>query len=346
MSGHRNSFHRRSLPVIISEPPKNQRQQRLHLQSGFFDVDLPVSSFGSLVDDSDTSTSSYKSPTAIFHHNNEESDRFQNENPSDEYQILSRLPDDVKRDQVEELKIKFYRNNTHKGNLPRRNSYAAVYLAGNKEERDTLWDGRRSRSFSSPEKEKELTSELELDEEGNDEDDVPLGLKNSDEFEDINITTEFLKLPSIQNDVTNSRHTVSASKTKIKHVRFTIDDESRMGNRRKQNTCTTGIQDTSLDKDLSSKVKEFLQKPQPRASIPSLRVKKIPDIKLQVRGNVYNSGVMGQIIGVPINTDTCPLMSHFLKDRRWYYQDKSGKCRYLRVPESPPPPISFVFAKD
>ena len=120
----------------------------------------------------------------------------------------------------------------------------------------------------------------------------------------------------------------------------------------KDANCNSGINlSTTTDNQLlSSKVKEFLQKPQPKASVSSLRIQKHPDTQLTTdrreHGNqTSNTGVPGKLTGIPINTDTCPQMSHF-KDRKWYYQDKSGKCRYLRVPESPIPPVSYVFSDD
>ena len=104
---------------------------------------------------------------------------------------------------------------------------------------------------------------------------------------------------------------------------------------------------------LRLKVKNFLQKPQPKASEPSLRTQKYPDAQFPMDGEELgnnhstskNTDLPGKGMGVPINTNTCPLFSHF-KDRKWYYQDKTGKCRYLRVPESPIPPVSYVFEND
>lgn len=137
----------------------------------------------------------------------------------------------------------------------------------------------------------------------------------------------------------SSRHSASARHANIKHVHYTSDDKS-------QNNV--GIhQDTLLNKELRSKVKEFLQKPQPKSNPPTLRITAAPDVQLHVKGkgNNYNTDLTEQFMGVPINTETCPLISHF-KDRKWYYQDRSGKCRYLRVLKSPIPPVSFVFSKD
>lgn len=333
-------------------PLENQRGQRPYLQSHIFKAAPPVSTFGSVVSDSDYSMSSYKPPTANFQVRKEDSDpdHPKSKKSSDQDENLLYLTDVTKRDQVKALKMKFYQKNTAKENMPRFEAQAS-YLAqhGNKRDLRPLLNRRRRYSF--PEGAEKVTLEAHINEEVKGDDDVKLDLKISDEFEgSVRVNTEFLQLPSIIKEDANSSHTlaVSGRGSETKSGRFSFDNESRMEGNPAQQTLSVGIQEISLEKDLTSKIKDFLQKPQPRASTLSLRMKKFPDIKLhgEVSGNVYTSGALEQFKTVPINTDTCPLMSHFLKDRKWYYQDKSGKCRYLRVPESPTPPVSYVFAKD
>ena len=100
---------------------------------------------------------------------------------------------------------------------------------------------------------------------------------------------------------------------------------------------------------LDLRVQDFLSKEQPKAPASTLRTtearragaarsKPAPG----PRRALNESRMKGRVI---INTDASPSLNEF-QDRSWYYQDKSGKCRYLRVPESPPPPISWVFEKD
>ena len=350
MSGYMNSTRRRSLPLISARPSENQRGQRPYLKSHIFNADPPVSTFGSVVYDSDYNMSSYRKPTANFQIGKEDLDHVNSKHSSDEDETLFYLPDDTKRDQVEALKMKFYQKNNANENLPRFEAQAS-YLAqdDNKGNRRTLLNRRRQ--HSAPEGAEMVTPEAGFYKEDKGDDDVKLDLKISDRFEGVmKVNTEFLQLPSIKKEEANPSHTLavsgSESETNIDFVSFV--DESRMGDHRAQQTLSVGSQEISLERDLTSKVKKFLQEPQPLASTQSLRVKKIPDFKLQrkVSGNVYTSGAVEQLRGVPINTDTCPLMSHFSKDRKWYYQDKRRKCRYLRVPESPTPPISYVFAKD
>ena len=99
--------------------------------------------------------------------------------------------------------------------------------------------------------------------------------------------------------------------------------------------------------DLNIKVKSFLEKSQPKQGERSLRVArnaiKLASIK-KTKGKT-NKTIEEKRPSVVVNTETCPPLS-FFGDRSWYYQDKRRKCRYLRVPDSPIPPISSVFKKD
>ena len=300
-----NSTRRRSLPLISARPSENQRGQRPYLKSHIFNADPPVSTFGSVVYDSDYNMSSYRKPTANFQIGKEDLDHVNSKHSSDEDETLFYLPDDTKRDQVEALKMKFYQKNNANENLPRFEAQAS-YLAqdDNKGNRRTLLNRRRQ--HSAPEGAEMVTPEAGFYKEDKGDDDVKLDLKISDRFEGImKVNTEFLQLPSIKKEEANSSHTLavsgSESETNIDFVSFV--DESRMGDHRAQQTLSVGSQEISLERDLTSKVKKFLQEPQPLASTQSLRVKKIPDFKLQrkVSGNVYTSGAVEQLRGVPIN---------------------------------------------
>lgn len=99
---------------------------------------------------------------------------------------------------------------------------------------------------------------------------------------------------------------------------------------------------TTSEQDIDRKVQAFLKSQQPLASPETLKVKVskksnsfLPNYTLQERR--YTPRVC-------INTDTCPSTSNLInQDRSWYYQDRTGKCRYLRVPESPIPPVEWIF---
>ena len=102
--------------------------------------------------------------------------------------------------------------------------------------------------------------------------------------------------------------------------------------------------------NLNSKVKDFVQRSQPGPSETSLRMarkmtKKLPSMKSNDIKQRSNGKLDQQAQQIIVNTDTCPPIS-FYEDRSWYYQDKRGKCRYLRIPDSPVPPITSVFDKD
>ncbi|KAL9968604.1 hypothetical protein ACROYT_G020715 [Oculina patagonica] len=99
---------------------------------------------------------------------------------------------------------------------------------------------------------------------------------------------------------------------------------------------------TNPEHELDLKVKAFLRRHQPTASPRTLKVKTVkrkPSFtvnKLQKRKSQDR---------IAVNTDTCPSSYRLNQDRSWYYQDRKGKCRYLRVPESPVPPIEWVFKR-
>ena len=94
---------------------------------------------------------------------------------------------------------------------------------------------------------------------------------------------------------------------------------------------------------LDLKVKAFLRKHQPKASPGTLKVKASKVKKSMISPNKLRERRSQDKIFV--NTDTCPSSNLVNQDRSWYYQDRKGKCRYLRVPESPVPPIEWVFKR-
>ena len=98
--------------------------------------------------------------------------------------------------------------------------------------------------------------------------------------------------------------------------------------------------------DLNLKVLAFLRSQQPMASPETLKAKTAKKAK-PVLPNGSSLREQKKESRVFINTDTCPSTSNLInQDRSWYYQDRNGKCRYLRVPESPVPPIEWVFQHD
>ena len=302
--------------------------------------DLQAANFRNFDQANDTLTSASRLPAVISRHSNEDKDRSEEENLSDQDENPTSSLDGIKWNKLEALKTKFDQENTLR--VKARPNPNMFYCAGKKEE--TKIPRKRCRSFSClVGAANAFPSELEFK---NVKSNAQKCLEEYD-CENINEATQSIKLPHIFKK-TNPRHCISASYAKIKHVHYDGDDTAEKSLlKKRRNQQYTGIPDTLIDRELRFKVKEFLQKPQPKASTPSLRVKTIPDVQLQVDGAGSNHHIhsMKEFAGVPINTDTCPLMSHF-KDRKWYYQDKSGKCRYLRVPESPIPPVSFVFTKD
>jgi len=96
------------------------------------------------------------------------------------------------------------------------------------------------------------------------------------------------------------------------------------------------------DDDLDLKVKDFLRRHQPKASPRTLKVKAIKKKPVFSASKLRERRSQERIT---VNTDTCPSTNLVNQDRSWYYQDRRGKCRYLRVPESPTPPIEWVFQR-
>lgn len=337
MSANRNSAHRRSLPVIPEHSQVITQRERLQVRDGSLNKGQHISSLGSPDHDSDRTC---MLPTVVPRHSNESVDRLEAEDAPDQDDTPPRLPDDITRNKIEAMKIDRYQEKIPKlkGNKP---SYNMSYQAGKNEV--TRIPRKRGRSRSCSDRVNTLQTELEFNK-GNG--DVQIYLEKYD-FKNVNETGQSVKLPNIfETQMPSARHCASASYAEIKHVQYANDDTNTSNLKKRRNQHYIGIPDTLLDKDLRLRVKDFLQKPQPKASTPSLRVKKIPDVQLEgkEKRNNYDSSLRKQFIGVPINTNSCPLMSHF-KDRKWYYQDKSGKCRYLRAPESPVPPTRIEVSK-
>ena len=340
MSANRGTAHRRSLPVNSQEHFKViAHKERIQERDGSLNKDLHILSLGSFDHESNRK---YLLPSAIPYHNNEDIDRLEAQSAPDQDETPPCLHDDITRRKIEAIKMDRYQEKLSKlkGKKP---NYNMSYQAGKKEV--TRIQRKRGRSFSCSDWVNTLQKELEINDKGNE--DVQVYLKNYDS-QNSKETRKSVKLPSIiEGQMPSSRHCLSANYADSKSVQYASDDMNRSTLKKCRNQRYIGIQDTLLDKDLRMRVQDFLQKPQPKASTPSLRIKKIPDIQLEgkeTRIN-YESSTREQFTGVPINTNSCPLMSHF-KDRKWYYQDKTGKCRYLRVPESPIPSVSFVFTKD
>ena len=323
-----SAAHRRSLPVTVHEHSQfTTHRKQLQLGEGSLNKDLHISSLGSFADDHELSNRKFVLPSVVPRHSNEDIGRLEAQNASEQDEAPPCLPEDITRKKIETMKIARYRGKLPKlkGNRP---NYSMSYQAGKKEM--TRIPRKRGRSYSFSDGMNTLQTELELD------------------SKNINETKQSVKLRSLhETQMPSARHCVSASYSDINDGQYASDDVNRSTLKKRRNQHCIGVQDTLLEKDLPLRVKEFLHKPQPKASTPSLRIKKIPDIHLEEQGKGinYEISLREQFTGVPINTNSCPLMSHF-KDRKWYYQDKSGKCRYLRVPESPIPPVSFVFAKD
>ncbi|XP_078374110.1 uncharacterized protein LOC144657629 [Oculina patagonica] len=328
MSINRGAAHRRrSPPIITTEDSQLLTQaERRRERDDVLNRDLHTAASLESVDQGNaTRVSACTLPAVISHSSSDGTDSLETGNPSDQDETRPSLPEDIKRVKQEVIKKKFYQEKALKvkGNLP---SYNMSYQAPNKKA-IRKFSRKRCRSYSCSDTASPFPSELELNKGNSDAQQCLEKYDHENVYED---KQSISKLPSIfEKNMANSRSCASAC-LKIRRSQQYI-----------------GITDTLLDKDLRSKVKEFLQAPQPKSSTPSLRIKRVPDVQLQndKKGSNHNTDLRTQLTGVPINTDTCPLMSHF-KDRKWYYQDKSGKCCYLRVPESPVPPVSFVFTKD
>ena len=341
MSANRNEVHRCCLPVTSQEHSQviAQRERRQEGDSSL-NKDLHISSSGRF--DHERNRRKLLLPRVVSsHHSNEDIGSLEAENAPGQDEAPPCLHDDITRKKIEAMKIDRYQEELSKlkGKKPNCNM---SYQAGKKEV--TRIPRKRGRSYSCSDWVNTLEPELELDK-GNE--DVQVYLKNYDS-KNSKETRQSVKLPRIfETQVPSTRYCGSASYANFKFVQYASDDMNRSTLKKCHNQQYIGLQDKLLDKDLRLRVKDFLQQPQPKASTPSLRINKIPDIQLEGKETKINheSSTREQFAGVPINTNSCPLMSHF-KDRKWYYQDKTGKCRYLRVPESPVPPVSFVFTND
>ena len=227
---------------------------------------------------------------------------------------------DATKNKLEAVKMEIYQEKLLKENKPSYYSSRVTYQANKRRLRQEIIKVRRERRWSS-------TFPCDAD--------FMQGISNAAEIQ------------------LSSRKYNARLKTTTKHVSFRLPNIFEENTGKMVNRCNRSGMNGVLINDylLSLKVKEFIQNTQPEASVTSLRVQRHPVAHMDEEGHDLdhstsnNTILPRKIIGVPINTNTCPLMSHF-KDRKWYYQDKSGKCRYLRVPESPIPPISYVFSDD
>ena len=183
-----------------------------------------------------------------------------------------------------------------------------------------------------------------------------VNLQDSDKITERNIKKKISKVPFLKKKVSpkGKGSFLDHSPPKARLLDLQVVSRSSSESKQANNTVTLNrgpVHKSTHKKDLSQTVKEFVGKPQPRASWPILRVSKgtaSHDLQFscgkQKTYKVHPSET-GQRPGVPINTDTCPSMSKFT-DRKWYYQDKTGRCRYLREPVSRTPSVSHVFMKE
>lgn len=339
MPANRNEVHRRSVPVTSQEHSQviAQRERRQEGDSSL-SKDLHISSSGRFDHERNRK---FLLPRVVSHHSSEDIGSLEAEHAPGQNEAPPCLHDDIARKKIEAMKIDRYQEDLSKlkGKKPDCNM---SYQAGKKEV--TRTPRKRARSYSFSDWVNTLEPELELNK---GDEDVQVYLKKYDS-KNSKETRQSVKLPRIfETQVPSTRHCVSTSYAEFKFVQYASDDMNRSTLKKCRNQQYIGLQDKLLDKDLRLRVKDFLEKPQPKASTPSLRINKIPDIQLEGKETKINreTSTREQFAGVPINTNSCPLMSHF-KGRKWYYQDKTGKCRYLRVPDSPVPPVSFVFTKD
>lgn len=143
---------------------------------------------------------------------------------------------------------------------------------------------------------------------------------------------EMTRGPESRRQVTQRKGRASPRRRRVNFTPNSMNGEAS------QETLLT----TTSEQDIDRKVQAFLRSQQPMASPETLKVKVskksnafLPNYTLQERR--YTPRVC-------INTDTCPSTSNLInQDRSWYYQDRTGKCRYLRVPESPIPPVEWIF---
>ncbi|EDO38744.1 predicted protein [Nematostella vectensis] len=100
---------------------------------------------------------------------------------------------------------------------------------------------------------------------------------------------------------------------------------------------------------VTRKVKSFIKSKLPEPPPPSLKVRRATVASIESLGEGHRKGSLfmppvqrGKKHGV-INIHTCPTLNEF-SDRGWMYQDRlAARCRYIRAPQTPIPPIQEVF---
>ena len=163
--------------------------------------------------------------------------------------------------------------------------------------------------------------------------------RESKRINDRKISLEYPRASSTSERMKHKSQKVSLSaKTKVDH-RPRKTTPFRM-----ERTTASDQQDsgTNPEVDLDLKVKDFLRKHQPKASPRTLKVKTVKKKPAFSASKLRERRSQERIT---VNTNTCPSTNLVNQDRSWYYQDRRGKCRYLRVPESPTPPIEWVFQR-
>ena len=156
---------------------------------------------------------------------------------------------------------------------------------------------------------------------------------------DTKISLEYLRASSNSERMKHQSQEVSLS------PQMKVDHRPRRKTPfRMERTTASGQQDsgTHPEVDLDLKVKDFLRKHQPKASPRTLKVKAVKKKPTYSPSKLRERRSQERIT---VNTNTCPSTNLVKQDRSWYYQDRRGKCRYLRVPESPTPPIEWVFQR-
>lgn len=138
------------------------------------------------------------------------------------------------------------------------------------------------------------------------------------------------------------RQTVQSKVTISTHVRTDRRPRSKIPFRRNETaTSEKPYSASNPEHELDLRVKAFLRRHQPTAGPRTLKVKAVK----RKPGSANKLRERRSQERITVNTDTCPSSYRVNQDRSWYYQDKKGKCRYLRVPESPVPPIEWVFER-
>lgn len=134
----------------------------------------------------------------------------------------------------------------------------------------------------------------------------------------------------------DERKTTDETRTTSETAEFLKTDDTTNTNVTFATTNDTGRQ------HIYEKVKTFLSKPQPLKGPRSLRTMKAFKLVDFDKESLHWNKTEVKKDRKIINTNTCPDMCLF-DERKWYYQNKSGKCRYLRVPETPIPPVESIF---